>query len=94
MRFSRSSIGFRKTILLFVITRLFACEVSMEGGQTTCLHAEIVPAQSLRLSWILSTSSWANSGVEEARLRPSCCKFVLLAGDVKKFELLWYLNFS
>ena len=32
------------------------------------------------------TSCWANTGVEEARLWPRCCKLVLLAGDVQNFS--------
>ena len=43
---------------------------------------------------LLGTSSRANSGVEEARLRPSCCKLVLLAGDDRKFQAALVLKFQ
>ena len=60
---------------------LFSYEVFMEGGtdnpsaRRNC--ADTIPSSvtdSLR-----RTSCWANTGVEEARLRPRCCKLVLLA---------------
>ena len=41
---------------------------------------------------LLRKSSWANSGVKEARL--SCCKLVLLAGDVRIFRVALVVEFQ
>ena len=43
---------------------------------------------------LLRTSSWANSGVGEAKLRLSCCKLVLLAGDVQEFRVALVFEFQ
>ena len=72
-------------------TNVFSSEVFMEGGtDNPSAHrncAGTIPSSVT--DPLRSTSCWANIGVEEARLRPRCCRLVLLADDVQNFFGIW-----
>ena len=68
-------------------TSVLSSEVFMEGGtDNPSAHrncAGTIPSSVT--DPLRRASGWANTGVEEARLRPRCCRLVLLADDVQNF---------
>ena len=77
-------------------TNVFSSEVFMEGGtDNPFAHrncAGTIPSSVT--DPLMRTSCWAKTGVEEARLRPRCCKLVLLAGDVYFFRFSLVFEFE